>query len=61
MDPRSYEMNVTSLRIVGHVAVTLLAAGFMVFFWLIYKKTRKVVRRSRKICRRQKAYYKTRS
>jgi hypothetical protein len=47
-------VNPKSLLLLGHVATGLMAGGFIVFFWMIYKKTRKVVKRSAKIKRREK-------
>ena len=45
-------MNYNDMPMLGHVTVSLLAIGFSVFFWMIYKKVRKVVKRARKQKRR---------
>jgi len=38
-----------------HASVFLLAVGFFVFFYMIYRGLRKMVKRARKIRRREKA------
>lgn len=42
----------SDMPLIGHVTSVFLAIGFGVFFWMIYKKTRKVVKRTRKQVRR---------
>ena len=54
-------MNDRGAGTILHVAAFLFVAGFMVFFWMIYRKLRKVVRRTRKMMRREKAYNRSRS
>jgi hypothetical protein len=50
-------MNARSLVAAGHLLTIMLAFGMVAFFWMIYKKTRKVVRKSRKMCRRERDAY----
>jgi hypothetical protein len=50
-------MNGRSLIATGHLLTFMLAIGMIAFFWMIYKKTRKVVRKSRKMCRRESDAY----
>jgi hypothetical protein len=50
-------MNGRSLIVTGHLLTIMLAFGMVAFFWMIYKKTRKVVRKSRKMCRRERNAY----
>ena len=48
-----------SLEAIGHATSVLLLIGMMVFFWMIYKKTRKVYRRGQKAKRRERKYNKS--
>lgn len=45
-------MNFSDIPVIGHVTVALFAFGFCVFLWMIYRKTRKVVKRTLKQRRR---------
>ena len=40
------------MQVVAHTTSLLFVMGMMVFFWMIYKKTRKVHRRGQKAKRR---------
>ena len=40
------------MQVVAHATSLLFAVGMMIFFWMIYKKTRKVYRRGQKAKRR---------
>lgn len=40
--------------VIGHAAIILFATGFLIFFCMIYKKTRKVIRRGIKAKRRMR-------
>jgi len=44
------------MEAIAHTTSILFAIGMMVFFWLIYKKTRKVYRRGLKAKRRLLKY-----
>jgi F0F1-type ATP synthase membrane subunit b/b' len=45
------------MQSVGHAATFFLLIGFMVFCWIIYKKTRKVVRKAIKQKRRERRHW----
>jgi F0F1-type ATP synthase assembly protein I len=47
------------LEAIAHATSVLFLIGMMVFFWIIYKKTRKVYRRGQKAKRRERKYNKT--
>ena len=44
----------SDIVVMGHITIILLLIGFLVFCWMIYKKTRKVHRRGIKANRRRK-------
>jgi hypothetical protein len=52
-------ISMTDMPVMGHITVALLACGFFMFLSLIFKKTRKVVRRGNKARRRQKKFLST--
>jgi len=43
------------MMIICHAATFLLAVGFLVFFWMIFKGTKKVIKKGIKSKRRRKA------
>jgi hypothetical protein len=47
---------VSPMEAIAHTTSILFLIGMMVFFWLIYKKTRKVYRRGQKAKRRLLKY-----
>jgi len=47
-------MTASDMPIISHVTSVLFLIGFAVFCWIIYKKTRKVVKRGNKAARRRK-------
>jgi len=47
------------LEAIGHATSALFLIGMILFFWMIFKKTRKVYRRGQKAQRRERKYNKS--
>lgn len=47
-----------SSLLIFHIAMVFMLIGFGIFFWMIYKGTRKVYKRGRKASRRMKKFKK---
>jgi hypothetical protein len=47
-------MKASDMPVISHVTSALFLIGFLIFCWMIYKKTRKVHRRGVKAKRRMK-------
>ena len=45
-----------STLFVFHIAMLFMVIGFGIFFWMIYKKTKKVYKRGRKASRRMRKF-----
>lgn len=41
---------------IGHATSLFFLIGFIIFLWMIYKKTRKVVKRANKQARKEKSH-----
>jgi len=56
----SYETKqMNPLEAIGHATSALFLIGMILFFWMIFKKTRKVYRRGQKAQRRERKYNKS--
>jgi len=47
---------INSSLFIFHIAMVFMMIGFVIFFWMIFKKTKKVYKRGRKAGRRLKKF-----